>query len=935
MGSYRWETRAEPRVYARSVRACLTEPRFAKQFSARSEVLTEDSVLAEMNSPDNVQQVLAGCSSEHAAFRACARRQARALEIFRSAVSEARLDGRALASYGSGGLTFVLWYGGAPFFPTLLVTLALTVCALAVSLQDAHARRQLWIWASTGVFLFLALAQQPAVEIRARRWSRAMVREAAPPVVRTAVDALLGEDHDALLLADEYAGLRSVRGREYLVNNTTIERLNWKLQQIDGGTIAVSGPRGVGKTSLLQWCTDKADFSVFAQAPAAYAPLDFLTSLFVQVCESYLVRERAEVPEFVRLPYLHRILGRLGPPAQRLIRWLAYAVPAAALITLGLFATVRSLQAEHSAAIHRRVLGVADTVRDHAMDVWHGEARGLGLAVTCAGVIIWLLRRSAFTGKVLRRAWRVLFAVTFVVLCLGPFVSLGFDPDVRHDAATLATDGTLVRWGLLFGLWVACSFCVIAGPQNVTLAGREWTTRTVLSPLLVLIPLAALAVLALSPSGRAIFTDSENPLRICVWLLGILLGKIRFPHAFFARPESDLVKDCRKQLYRLQTVQSSSAAVNTGAAAQLLSLGTSHTTSLSTVPPNYPSLVEDFRRVLGAIADELHENRQSFIVAIDEVDRLGTDAQALDFLREIKAILGVPYVHFLISVAEDVGAAFVRRGMPYRDVTDSSFDDVLHVQPGTLEDSTAILRKRADDDPGDELPRRFVLLAHALSGGIPRDLMRYARRLMEVRSSPDDRELSSLSRKVVLDELSETLAGFRTLLAKQQWSPETITILGSFRDLVGHLRTACPCRDRTEQLELALEHFALHAAREQHLSTVGALPAETRELMDEAAGYAYFSLTLLGIFGRDPFNAPLAAAAVHGPDGDPELLAQARLELAISPHSARRLIDGIRVAWGLPSPAIDPLLAAVPPPRNRACPRHHRSTRNASRGAGR
>ncbi|MFI1003015.1 hypothetical protein ACIP10_27990 [Streptomyces galbus] len=926
MGSYRWETRAEPRIYARSIRACLTEPRFAKQFSARSEILTEDAVLAEMGSQENVQQVLARCTSEYAAFRACARRQARALEIFRSAVSEAHLDGRALALYGSSGLAFVLWYGGAAFYPTLLVTLAFTVCALAVATQNARSRRQLWVWASMGVFLFLTVVQQPAVEIRARRWSRAMVREAAPQVVRAAVDALLGEDHDALLLADEYAGLRSVRGREYLVNSATIERLNWKIQQIDGGTIAVSGPRGVGKTSLLQWCTDKADFSVFAQAPAAYAPLEFLTSLFFQVCESYLARERAEVPEFVRLPYLHRILGRLGPPAQRLIRWLAYAVPAAALITLGLFATVRSLQAEHSAALHRHVSAVAATVRDHAMDVWHGEARGLGLAVTCTGVLVWLLRRSAFTGKVLRRAWRVLFGITCVVLCLGPFVSLGFDPGIRHHAAALATDGTLVRWVLLFGLWVVCSFCVIAGPQKVTFAGREWTTRSVLGPLLLLIPLASLAVLTLSPSGRAILTDSQNPLRICVWLLGILLGKIRFPRHFFTRPESDLVKDCRKQLYRLQTVQSSSAAVNTGAAAQLLSLGTSHTTSLSTVPPNYPSLVEDFRRVLAAIADELHGKHQSFIVAIDEVDRLGTDAQALDFLREIKAILGVPYVHFLISVAEDVGAAFVRRGMPYRDVTDSSFDDVLHVQPGTLEDSTAILRKRADDDPGDELPRRFILLAHALSGGVPRDLMRYARRLMEVRSSPDDRELSSLSRKVILDELSETLAGFRTLLAKQQWSPETVTILGSFRNLVGHLRTACPCRDRTEQLELALEHFALHAAREPRLPTDGDLPAETRLLMDEAAGYAYFSLTLLGIFGREPFNSPLAAAAQQGPDGDPELLAQARLELAISPHSARRLVDGIRRAWGLPSPTVDPLIASVPPPRSRVCPRHHRSS---------
>jgi hypothetical protein len=933
--SYTWETTTEPGIYARSIRACLTAPRFEKQFRARPEELTEDAVLAAMSSQGNVERVLESCRSAHEAFRASARRQERALVVFRSAVAEAGWDVRAAAFCGFNGLTFVLWFGGAAFLYTLLVLLALTVCALAVALEDAHSRRQLWIWASAAVFLVIALVLQPVVEVRGRLWSREMVRYAATGVVREVVDTLLGEDHDALLLADEYAGLRSLRGREYLVDNAAVERLKWKIKQIDGGTIAVSGPRGVGKTSLLQWCTDSAGFSVFAQAPAAYAPHDFLTSLFVQVCENYIRFAKHEVPEFVRLPHLHRILGRLGPPMQRLVRWLAFALPAVGLITLGLFATVRSLQAEHGDGIRRRVSEIAETLRDHAMDVWHGKAAGIGLAVTCAGVLIWLLRRSAFTGTILRKAWRLVFGITVVALCLSPFVSLGFDPEVRHHAASLFTDGTVLWWVLLLALWIACAYYMMAGPEPLRIGGRELPKWTVFGPLLKLIPLAWLAVFMISKGGRAILTDSENPVRICVWLLGILLGKIRFPSWSLMRPEPKLVRDCRNQLYRLQTVQSSSAAVNTGAAAQLLSLGTSHTTSLSTIPPNYPALVEDFRELLTAIAADLHGRKQRFIVAIDEVDRLGTDKQALDFLREIKAILGVPHVHFLISVAEDVGAAFVRRGMPYRDVTDSSFDDVLHVQPGVLADSTDILQKRADDDSGgEEVPRRFVLLAHALSGGIPRDLMRYARRLMEVRRAPDDRELSDLSKRVILDELSETLAGFRTLLAKQQWSPKTSAILDSFRDLVGHLRTACSCRNRSDQLQLALEHFAIHTAREQERPDGNDLPVETRLLMDEAAAYAYFSLTLLGIFGRERFNDPMAEAAGHGPDGDPELLAEARLELAVSPYSARRLIDGIREAWGLPSPPADPLTVRIPPPRSRVCPVHPRSVRRPLRGVG-
>ncbi|MER5347841.1 hypothetical protein ABT030_47845 [Streptomyces mirabilis] len=63
---------------------------------------------------------------------------------------------------------------------------------------------------------------------------------------------------------------------------------------------------------------------------------------------------------------------------------------------------------------------------------------------------------------------------------------------------------------------------------------------------------------------------------------------------------------------------------------------------------------------------------------------------------------------------------------------------------------------------------------------------------------------------------------------------------------------------------------------------------------------AYFSLTLLEIFGAERLERRSQLAALHGPDGDPDRLAQARQELGISPYSARSLIDSIRKAWSLP-----------------------------------
>ncbi|MET7737888.1 hypothetical protein ABZT02_42330 [Streptomyces sp. NPDC005402] len=102
-------------------------------------------------------------------------------------------------------------------------------------------------------------------------------------------------------------------------------------------------------------------------------------------------------------------------------------------------------------------------------------------------------------------------------------------------------------------------------------------------------------------------------------------------------------------------------------------------------------------------------------------------------------------------------------------------------------------------------------------------------------------------------------------------------------------------------------------------------PEEARQLIDEAAAYAYLSLTLLDIFGRPGFNQRRAEAARRSPDGNPDLLAEARQELAVSPYSTRPVIDGIRQAWLLDSVAAQGPRPTVmiPPPRGTACTAGH------------
>jgi hypothetical protein len=80
-------------------------------------------------------------------------------------------------------------------------------------------------------------------------------------------------------------------------------------------------------------------------------------------------------------------------------------------------------------------------------------------------------------------------------------------------------------------------------------------------------------------------------------------------------------------------------------------------------------------------------------------------------------------------------------------------------------------------------------------------------------------------------------------------------------------------------------------------------------------------MTLLDVFGRPDLTRRRAEAG-RSPDGDPDLLAQARQELEISPYSARPLITAIRAAWGLGAAPPEGALPGLPAPRSPSCPRH-------------
>lgn len=672
----------------------------------------------------------------------------------------------------------------------------------------------------------------------------------------------------------------------------------------------------------------KAGFGVIVQAPATYTPHDFLLSLSVRLCEKYMRDAGYEPPELTRLSPARKLLRRVKFQAKRLGRWSSFAVPAAALLVLGLSASARSLYAQYAASVADFVGTRVASIRGDVTDIWQGHAVVASITVAVIGIAWWKARHEDWLPRLLGRLLVRGSDFLGVLLCVVSVATVFLDGQIRGQILHLyrtQQEALIQTAAYAVGLALVWWLLRLTRDAGIKFSLGRWriSLEVWFRPLAAAAGMYLLVYLVDNPQTHVLLSDPENPLRLAGIVTGVLLSKAGGWSPRQEEPE--LVGQCRSHLYRLQTIQQSTHGLTTGGAAQVLSLGTNHTTSVSTIPPNYPELVEEFRDLLGRIAAEKVGQGKTVVIAIDEVDRLGTDSQALAFLREIKAILGVPLVHYLISVADDVGAAFVRRGLPHRDVTDSSLDDIIHVQPSTLKESRTILAKRSQ-----RLKDPHIMLAHALSGGILRDLLRYGLQMREIQDKAQSFELTHISRHLVLEELAETFAGFRTLLSKQQGTREISDVLATFRILSDYLRDPCPCTQA--EVVHTLEQFAFysHGTRpvtptadgEPSTATSQELTSDVRELIDEASTYAYFSLTLLDVFSTDRLEHRTQLAAGQGPDGDPERLADARRELGISPYSARPMIDTIRKAWSLPlGPATNN--PAGPSPAN--CPRHNRT----------
>ena len=288
---------------------------------------------------------------------------------------------------------------------------------------------------------------------------------------------------------------------------------------------------------------------------------------------------------------------------------------------------------------------------------------------------------------------------------------------------------------------------------------------------------------------------------------------------------------------------------------------------LAEQPEALPELVARYREYSEDVATwwrSRNNGEGRVVIGIDEVDKILDGERAETFLNDIKAVFGVPGCLYLVSLSEDALAVFARRALSVRTAFDSAFDEVVAVTPMTYRNSEQLLIKRVAG-----LPRPFVALCHVLAGGLPRDLVRAARGLINA---------ARWGKETTLPELASTLVQRELDLLRRASLSHLATLPGS-----GALLNSLHDREwpGTEPRHLvgAAARLAAQRAEVDEISQV------CRELIVSLSFYA----TVLTVFG--PLHDRLIRQLRMHQHGLVDELAEARHAMRLDVGLAHSLID--------------------------------------------
>ncbi|WP_028066993.1 hypothetical protein [Solirubrobacter soli] len=814
----------------------------------------------------------------------------------------------------------------------------------------------------------LLAAEKARVDASRELAVRALLEQGILPLWRSELNTLL-ESEDALSSGEKRRyrtslegarpdGLSTLPDREREIVTEANGRLQRVFEQLPGGSIGISGPRGVGKTTLLR-AVCKADaprgaadhLAVMVYAPVKYASLDFVLHLLETTCRASLP------PDSYVDPLEEGVDARLrrAERSVKLATRIAIGVGVLAGV-IGLLLTIKALRADGSPEATRQLLAAASVLgaalvilaiaqqRGRAFAAGAAVSSGAATAAVVATIVsdwtpvTWgIVAAGALAGwpllailptwvaaRSIRRPWHASIVVlaggaVFVAIVagtgrnldppsgLGAMIVLGaaligplaarlvrkafvLDPTELTRRATLKRVDDIASSAdrLAKGLVATGTVVAVSGLAVVGLGMLNTPPSTALSAALTLaLSGGALAALLSDISPLASSALDQRPVTLPPSVSAVeAVAETGWTSKLEPEQLERLEALARANLQRIKYQRAFNAGWSTKVgftgntiklpfSAEASTTGGRSSTEQAMTLPEVVGLLREFLQIASTTAG-------SMVVAIDEMDKMGSDEDAERFLNDVKAIFGIPRCYFLISVSEDAVASFERRGMPFRDVFDSALDDVLRVDHLAVDGTELLLTARTID-----MSEPFKALCHALAGGLPRDVIRVARRLFDLRDQRRVEGLTALTRALAAEELKAKRDGTVTAAARLGARADATAILGWLGD-------ASPVPD-AKVLEDALKTLPTFNADGDEVARA------LERLVRELAAYWYLCVTLTEFFidERTPFEFLMAES--EGGLGSIAQLARARQAFTIDPGLAWQRVSAFREDWNLPT----------------------------------
>jgi hypothetical protein len=680
-------------------------------------------------------------------------------------------------------------------------------------------------------------------------------------------------------------------------------------------SIGVAGPRGCGKSTLLRRTCEEwrgNGLRIFLPAPVSYMPREFLLHLYDKICQE--VRRRDPDPRLRNPP----ITGPAG--RTQAVGLLGLVVLPVLVVAVGLALLAADATAAARAPTDARFAGLGGAVLVvavvplvlQALQRWalpllpDEEESSAESAVLIRGSLGWRLPglRRCLAPTALAGVLLLLSASALV-----PFLTIRHTIGIVLLAAAIITAVFWPPWPWWRGD-TRTETPIVSDSDKARLQRVLADARRN-----VLVTTAAAAQLAIALAGVALLVVPETFASIGLRTVGgatltaaglvaraISLawrGRLDHDRRHAAEKPGDshtrqAIEDLNRLRYQRSVMSGWTSSVKVTGASWLpfgLDAGMSGSLTEAETPLTMPDIVEGIKRLLPV--------RGPAVVAIDELDKLESADKAREFLNEIKGIFETRGTHFLVSMSEDAIASFERRGLPFRDVFDSAFDEVVRVPYLTAQQSRKLLDERIIG-----LPPPFMALAYCQSAGLPRDLLRATRRMVGlVRNSGTARSLTEVTRTVVHRDLAGKTEAVTTAIKSIPVEPDVSEVLR----VLQRLDSCSPPEPRRGPCLLDASWLAAVEGLTLEIGSAGSDDKGDRRtlarLAVELIGYFYYCRTLLELFDVDTEEKiERLIGAVENDNGRAlDILARALQDFSINPFLAWQEVTEFRQSQGIDS----------------------------------